>query len=43
MDLLNSRKECERFMQHTIMPMAPAGRDDTFESQFLPIDNVGTP
>jgi hypothetical protein len=43
MELWNSREECERFMQQTIMPMAQRVGIPPFEPQFLPVDNVVTP
>jgi hypothetical protein len=42
-ELWNSREECERFMQQTIMPMAQQVGLPAFEPQFLPIDNVVNP
>ena len=42
-ELWNSREECERFMQQTIMPMAQRVGIPPFEPRFLAIDNVVTP
>jgi len=43
MELWNSREECERFLQQTIMPMAQRLGFPPFEPQFLPMDNVVLP
>ena len=41
-EIWNSREECERFMQQTIMPMAQQVGLPSFEPQFLPVDNILT-
>ena len=41
-EIWNSREECERFMQQTVMPMAQQVGLPPFEPQFLPVDNVLT-
>ena len=41
-EIWNSREECERFLQQTIMPMAQQVGLPAFEPHFQPIDNVLT-